>query len=643
MTNCFRFVLLFAISKLFLMGFAICSFGSEPSDLQGLLKQEASGMIVDRSIATGDVPADAFSAWQAGMVKQDNEWKSISELQGSQKESRYLAKREELAQHDQRHRMLAKWCVTQQMPERARAHYYAILSSSPNDMEARSYLGHALVGGEWVDKGELAKNQGDFQARFKTLDVFGPKVSLIVSGLHSGNSKRMSKALQALGELNSENALLALELFASNVDDDLAKPLIRKIASGRSRESCLALVRIALAHPSQDIRSVTAEEIRKYPKAHYVPELLNMLVGELEVENQLVRRPNGTVALETLFRIELRDKKQVQRSQQFVSVVSEFSSHHSSSIFRTTQADMSYWSEYWKIPKNASEYFGTVNIPGETTTAESSVNSTYIPKEVFEAVAGNLDEQSKQQERAVAKSNRDQREMTSRICALLRATTGTEIEDKPNLWWSWWNEYNERYQSEKPTSFVYSSKTENVVVASATSRQEVTNTVKDAGHMLVQWSCLVPGTVVHTSAGLVPIEKVQGGDLVLSHDVETAELTLKPVLMTTVRPPKSTIKMVTSQGTIEATAGHLWWACGLGWMKTRDLKPGMTLRTATGSSILESLEVNPTPQTTHNLVVDGFHTYFVGQERVLSYDNSSLKPTLRQLPGYGKTNDLVLD
>ena len=211
--------------------------------------------------------------------------------------------------------------------------------------------------------------------------------------------------------------LLALELFASNVDDDLAKPLIRKIASGRSRESCLALVRIALAHPSQDIRSVTAEEIRKYPKAHYVPELLNMLVGELEVENQLVRRPNGTVALETLFRIELRDKKQVQRSQQFVSVVSEFSSHHSSSIFRTTQADMSYWSEYWKIPKNASEYFGTVNIPGETTTAESSVNSTYIPKEVFEAVAGNLDEQSKQQERAVAKSNRDQREMTSRICA----------------------------------------------------------------------------------------------------------------------------------------------------------------------------------------------------------------------------------
>jgi hypothetical protein len=368
-----------------------------------------------------------------------------------------------------------------------------------------------------------------------------------------------------------------------------------------------------------------------------------MLVGELEVENQLVRRPNGTVALETLFRIELRDKKQVQRSQQFVSVVSEFSSHHSSSIFRTTQADMSYWSEYWKIPKNASEYFGTVNIPGETTTAESSVNSTYIPKEVFEAVAGNLDEQSKQQERAVAKSNRDQREMTSRICALLRATTGTEIEDKPNLWWSWWNEYNERYQSEKPTSFVYSSKTENVVVASATSRQEVTNTVKDAGHMLVQWSCLVPGTVVHTSAGLVPIEKVQVGDLVLSQDVETAELTLKPVLMTTVRPPKSTIKMVTSQGTIEATAGHLWWACGLGWMKTRDLKPGMTLRTATGSSILESLEVNPTPQTTHNLVVDGFHTYFVGQERVLSYDNSSLKPTLRQLPGYGKTNDLVLD
>ena len=159
--------------------------------------------------------------------------------------------------------------------------------------------------------------------------------------------------------------------------------------------------------------------------------------------------------------------------------------------------------------------------------------------------------------------------------------------------------------------------------------------------MQIQYSCLVAGTLIQTSTGLVPVESVQIGDLVVSQNVETAELTLKPVILTTVRPPKTTIKIKAGSETIEATGGHLWWVSGHGWVKSRELKPGMMLHTATGTTEVEETVENPTPQPTYNLVVDEFHTYFVGPQRVLSYDNTLLKPTLRQVPGYGLIADVI--
>ncbi|MEZ6134373.1 MAG: hypothetical protein R3C53_05620 [Pirellulaceae bacterium] len=60
----------------------------------------------------------------------------------------------------------------------------------------------------------------------------------------------------------------------------------------------------------------------------------------------------------------------------------------------------------------------------------------------------------------------------------------------------------------------------------------------------------------------------------------------------------------------------------------------MTLHTATGSTAIKDLVPNPNPQPTYNLVVDDLHTYFVGDQRVLSFDNTQLKPTRCTVPGY---------
>ena len=62
----------------------------------------------------------------------------------------------------------------------------------------------------------------------------------------------------------------------------------------------------------------------------------------------------------------------------------------------------------------------------------------------------------------------------------------------------------------------------------------------------------------------------------------------------------------------------------------------MLLHNASGTTRIVNMIADPLEQETYNLVVDGFHTYFVGPERVLSYDNSELQPTLRAVPGYGQ-------
>ena len=141
---------------------------------------------------------------------------------------------------------------------------------------------------------------------------------------------------------------------------------------------------------------------------------------------------------------------------------------------------------------------------------------------------------------------------------------------------------------------------------------------------------------MQTQSGLRTIESIQVADLVLSQNVESGELCLRPVIKTTVRPPMSTLRAVTETGEIQATAGHRWFVSGKGWLMTKELQADMLLHNASGTTRIADVIADPFEQETFNLVVDEFHTYFVGPERVLSYDNSELQPTLRAVPGYGQ-------
>ena len=132
--------------------------------------------------------------------------------------------------------------------------------------------------------------------------------------------------------------------------------------------------------------------------------------------------------------------------------------------------------------------------------------------------------------------------------------------------------------------------------------------------------CLAAGTLIWTARGALPVEQIQVGDLTLSQDPVTGELAYKPVVRTTLRPACELVQIYAGNQMFECSGGHPFWVSGKGWVKARDLQSGSQLHTVNGTLQISSVETGST-QETFNLVVDGFHTYFVGSDKVLSHDN----------------------
>ena len=146
-------------------------------------------------------------------------------------------------------------------------------------------------------------------------------------------------------------------------------------------------------------------------------------------------------------------------------------------------------------------------------------------------------------------------------------------------------------------------------------------------------ACFVPGTIVWTITGKMPIEDVHVGDLVLSQNVETGELAYKPVAHVTKGPPFPLVEIHAGQQTIRSTHGHLFWVSGIGWRMAKELKVGDRLHTTKGTLLVDSVEKTG-EASCHNLVVPDFTTYFVTDEQILVHDIDVRGPTLCTVPGF---------
>ena len=125
-------------------------------------------------------------------------------------------------------------------------------------------------------------------------------------------------------------------------------------------------------------------------------------------------------------------------------------------------------------------------------------------------------------------------------------------------------------------------------------------------------------------------------------DTATGEIAFRPVMETTIRPPSKMVRIDAGGSPIDATLGHRFWINGKGWEMAKFLAPDAALQSVSGSATVASVEPLPLEQEAeaYNLVVNDFHTYFVGDAKLLVHDNSCPKPTASKVPGQATLRDV---
>ena len=84
---------------------------------------------------------------------------------------------------------------------------------------------------------------------------------------------------------------------------------------------------------------------------------------------------------------------------------------------------------------------------------------------------------------------------------------------------------------------------------------------------------------------------------------------------------------------ITATLGHRFWLIGGGWAHGQAPRSGNGTVRVGRSSPAGFCREDAAEQDAHSLTVEDFHTYFVGQSRLLVHDNTRPLPVQGTMPG----------
>ncbi len=164
--------------------------------------------------------------------------------------------------------------------------------------------------------------------------------------------------------------------------------------------------------------------------------------------------------------------------------------------------------------------------------------------------------------------------------------------------------------------------------------------------------CFEAGTQVHTKSGVVAIEEVRVGDLVLSKDDKTGVVDYRPVVQLFVTPEKEVFELRLSDDSgaetvLGVTPGHPFWVKDIGWVGAANLASGIEVANSSGGWLrVTGATWHQKKATVFNFEVEGFHTYFVGESAAWVHNacsESCKKAVLPGQPGGGYVGQLPGD
>jgi hypothetical protein len=212
--------------------------------------------------------------------------------------------------------------------------------------------------------------------------------------------------------------------------------------------------------------------------------------------------------------------------------------------------------------------------------------------------------------------NADVRARNEVLTDTLADVTGASLGNEPRAWWNWWYGQSSDYRPQR------------------TLRDDVHEYWHYTHLQLTGYpgSCFAAGTPVQTQRGLQPIETIEPGDQVLAQDPTTGELGFGTVLRTTLRPGGAMVRVTIGDEDLLATEVHPFWVVGEGWKIARSLTAEDRLHALGGTTRIDEVSAAG-EHDAYNLVVDRFHTYFVGRDRSLVHDVTLQAPIDAAVPG----------
>lgn len=560
------------------------------------LQAEAEGNLVERDrllalAAKTDARCEA-AQWQLGYLRVAGRWQSIEDClattDGGTSLDAYEARRLIALDNSASQWELALWCTQNRHPDQARAHARRTIELEPNHVAARRLLGFRYVDGQWISAAEwnqFERRTADVQ---RGLEKYGEQLIEVARGFRAHKAEARGSARDQLMEISDPIAIAPVEGIVGSADTEAAQAALRWLARIPDPEASRSMVRFAMFYPGLKTRQLATSQLRERPYHDYVPELLQMLSSPVASMSLPVVDRNGTLRG---FRQAFAQERQGQTEVFVLDTRMNYSATGPRNSVRLQSQD--------SAPRDLMSQLEAIERAGQRVNENAT---------------------------ALRANNQRILVRNQRIAEVLSDVTNREFSGSPNELWAWWDEVNEtEYQAMKLSNVRYAS-------TELATRNYTELASAAIGSTRVSHECFARGTPVITRRGPRPIESLRVGDLVLSRDVPTGELSWKPVVRTTTRPPRPIYEITLDDESLQCTGGHLFWVSGQGWTKASQLKGGDVLHGAASPAVVMKI-VQRADEPTYNLAVEATQTYFVGKQMVLSHDVTDRVPTYIKVPG----------
>jgi hypothetical protein len=583
-----------------------------------LLEQSAGARVegdITRSLAllreaVKAAPDYRPARWLLGQLQVGEEWLSVEEAQrraaADPHQADYFQLRQQYGEKPEGQLALARWCRKQGLTDEARFHWASVLAVDPNNEEALKAMDMRWEDGRLMTREQVARAKEQFREFKQAVKKWEPKIEKWRRAIGGKDSAHRETALHEIRSLDDPAIIPALEELTLGSDAANEKyadecqiigiAFVEALSKMPNQLATEALARHAVFSLSGDMRSAAIEKLHSRPRLEYVPLLLAALALPIESSFNVRTLQDGSVTYQhSLYQAGAMSDKAIDAGY-FVR------QHSLPGRTYVRRDDNSLVDQTEPLSVRSARM---------ATTARRSQNRLGITALAVETQVSN-------QNHAIAALN-------ARIIPVLASTTGKDFAE-PEQWWKWWQEDNEYYTSDHPVDYEYYSGSENYFYGKPYDE------VRPQLH-----SCFVKGTPVLTKTGPRPIESLQLGELVLTQDVDSGELTHKPVIARTIRPQSDIVNLKFDGGQIFTTGGHPFWVDGAGWRMAKELDKYARLYGITGPALVKSVDTSEKAET-FNIVVADFNTYFVGEKGLLVHDVTPRKPTRAIVPGVVAAN-----